>query len=276
MESIKQHVQALGIHLGGSLFVHSSLKAIGLSVRAEELIAALRTAVGDDGTLLMPTFTSRNEDYLDPANTPSVVGIVTEVFRTLPSVLRSRHPRHPVAAQGPAATELLEGHESAIGPCGQDTPFERHARKGGQILLIGVDLDTLTLLHTAEALLDLPYLNTTEGRYLNSNGQVQKVTMRQVPGGHRGGVRVFEQKFREDGLLTDGRIGNARTLLMDAGDVLESMLFLLRTDPTAALCRGDYCPDCVALKGRLFRFPGRKNACRSSRQIGLASRQNHP
>jgi len=248
---IEQQVQTLGIHSGGSLFVHSSLKAIGHPARSEELIAALRSALGDEGTLLMPTFTSRKEDYFDPANTPSVLGIVTEVFRSLPGVVRSRHPRHPVAAQGPAAAELLDGHENAIGPCGRDTPFEKHARMGGQILLIGVDLDTLTLLHTAEALLDLPYLNTIEGRYLDSSGKVQKMTMWQAPGEHRGGVRAFEKKFREDGLLRNGRIGNARTLLMDAESVLETMLSLLRADPTAALCRGDYCPDCVELKGRI-------------------------
>lgn len=251
MTALEQHVSALGIRRGAALFVHSSIKAVGPDVRAEDLIAALRAAVGEEGTLLFPTFTSREEAYFDPATTPSVMGAVAEVFRKMPGTLRSRHPRHPVAAQGPAARALLDGHERAVGPCGAGTPFERHARTGGQVLLIGVDLDTLTLLHTAEAHLDLPYLRQLEGRYLDTDGRVQQITMRQAPGGHRGGVRAFERVLRSRGLIRCGRIGNARTMLMDAGPVLDAMIELMQANPAAALCRGDYCPDCVDFKAKI-------------------------
>lgn len=251
MSILEQQVQGLGIGKGTSLFVHCSLKAIGAGTEAGTLISALRGAVGGEGTLMFPTFTSRQEDYFDPDNTASIVGVVTEVFRKMPGTLRSRHPRHPVAAQGAMAQQLVDGHENAIGPCGVDTPFERHARIGGQILLIGVDFDTLTLLHTAEAILDLPYLRELDGKYLDKNGKVQQITMRQAPGGHRGGVRSFEKVFRQRGLISYGRIGNAKTILMDAGPVLDSMIELLCANPAAALCRGDYCGDCVDFKAKI-------------------------
>jgi len=251
MNTLEEPVRALGIRRGTILFVHSSIKAVGPGARAEELIAALRSAVSPEGTLALPTFTSREEACFDPENTPSVMGAVAEVFRQMPGTLRSRHPRHPVAAQGPAARELLEGHEEAIGPCGAGTPLEKHARMGGQVLLIGVDLDTLTLLHTAEAFLDLPYLREIEGRYLDAEGEVRHLRMRQAPGGHRGGVRLFEKLLRDRGLIRCGRIGNARTMLMDAGPVLEGMVDILRADPAAALCRGGCCPDCVDFKGKI-------------------------
>ena len=251
MNKLKEQVHSLGIRPGVSLFVHSSVKAVGHDVRPEEVIALLREAVGDEGTLLFPTFTARDKEYFDPGTAPSVMGAASEVFRTMPGTLRSRHPRHPVAAQGPAAVELLEGHEHAIGPCGSGTPFEKHARSGGQILMIGVDLDTLTLLHTAEALLDLPYLFVLDGAYLDSGGSVKRITMHQAPGGHRGGVRLFEKAMRNLGLIRYGWFGNARTLLMDAGRVLDYMIERLRNDPMAALCRGDYCPDCTYLKSKI-------------------------
>ena len=155
------------------------------------------------------------------------------------------------AAQGPAAQALLKGHEETVGPCGADTPFERHARSGGQVLLIGVDLDTLTLLHTAEALLDLPYLNQIEGRYLGTDGLIRTSTMRQAPGGHRGGVRGFEKVLKNRGLIRYGRIGRARTMLLDAGPALDAMVEILTADPAAALCRGECCPDCVDFKGKI-------------------------
>ena len=248
---LKDQIGMLGIRPGTALFVHSSLKAVGYGVSAEALIEGLRAAVGAEGTLLFPTFTDRQEEYFDPAQTPSTMGIVAEVFRQMPNTLRSRHPRHPVAAQGPGAQVLLKGHEETIGPCGADTPFERHARSGGQVLLIGVDLDTLTLLHTAEALLDLPYLNCVEGRYLGVDGQIQTSTMRQAPGGHRGGVRSFEKVLKKRGLIRYGRIGGARTMLLDAGPTLDAMVEILTDNPAAALCRGEYCPDCVNFKGKI-------------------------
>ena len=40
-------------------------------------------------------------------------------------------------------------------------------------------------------------------------------------------------------------------MLMDAGPVLDAMIELLRADPAAALCPGDFCPDCVDFKGRI-------------------------
>ena len=251
MNELEEPIDALGIRPGTALFVHSSLKAVCHGVRAEALIEGLRAAVGAEGTLLFPTFTDRQEGYFDPAQTPSTMGVVAEVFRQMPNTLRSRHPRHPVAAQGPAAQALLKGHEETVGPCGADTPFERHARSGGQVLLIGVDLDTLTLLHTAEALLDLPYLNQIEGRYLGPDGLIRTSTMRQAPGGHRGGVRGFEKVLKNRGLIRYGRIGRARTMLLDAGPALDAMVEILTADPAAALCRGECCPDCVDFKGKI-------------------------
>ena len=102
---------------------------------------------------------------------------------------------------------------------------------GGQLLLIGVDLDTLTLLHTAEALLDLPYLQELEGKYLDANGQIQNMKMRQAPGGHRGGVRSFEKLFRDRDMIRYGRVASARTMLMDAETILDAMIERLRAEP---------------------------------------------
>src|SRR5438552_3781771 len=138
MGILEEQIGSLGITRGSALFVHSSIKAVGPKARAQDLIAALRTVVGDEGTLVFPTFTSREEDYFDPASTPSVMGAVAEVFRKMPGTLRSRHPRHPIAAHGPKAQELIEDHERAFGPCGVGTPFEKHARMGGQVLMVGV------------------------------------------------------------------------------------------------------------------------------------------
>ena len=251
LEIIRKHIRELGICRGTSLFVHISLKAIGLPVGPGDVITCIAEVLGPDGTLILPTFTARTEDYFDPVSTPTTMGVTPEYFRKMPGVLRSRHPRHPVAASGPSAAFLIEGHEKAYGPCGKDTPFYRHAEMGGQVLLIGVDLDTLTLLHTAEALLDLPYLRILKGRFLDAGGAVQEITMHQAPGGHRGGVRSFEGEFRRQGILSYGKIGSARTMLFSARKILDAMVEILREHPMAALCRSDACPDCTHFKAKI-------------------------
>ena len=244
-------LKELGIKHGDSLFVHSSIRAVGGEVKARELIEALFFAVGKEGTLLFPTFTSRNEEYFVPSQTPSVMGAVAEEFRKMPGVIRSFHPRHPVAAKGPMAEDLLKDHEKASGPCSEGTPFFKHANSGGQILLIGVDLDTLTLLHTAEAMLDLAYLNCMEAAYMDESGIIHHVKMKQVPGGHRGGVRGFEKVFREHGIIRYGRIGKGSAMLIDAKKSLDVMVDILSKDPMAALCPGNSCPDCETFKARI-------------------------
>ncbi|MCD6308397.1 MAG: AAC(3) family N-acetyltransferase, partial [Candidatus Latescibacteria bacterium] len=233
--------------------VPSPLKGIGEGARPLDVISALRAVVGDEGTLVFPTFTSREESCFIPEATESVMGAVAETFRKMPGVIRSRHPRHPVAAQGPAACELTRGHENATGPCGADTPFHRHAMSGGQILLIGVDLDTLTLLHTAEALLDLPYLRELKGTYRDESGVEHTISMRHAPGGHRGGIHFLEKLLRRKVLIKYGSFGHARTILMDAGSVLDELIDALTLDPMAALCRHENCPDCETFKGAVRR-----------------------
>jgi hypothetical protein len=122
---------------------------------------------------------------------------------------------------------------------------------GGQVLMVGVNLDTLTLLHTAEAILDLPYLDEMEGTYLDTDGHIRKIRMRQVPGGHRGGVYALEKKLCERGLIQYGHVNSARTMLMNASFVLNAMTELLRANPAAALCPNDFCPDCVDFKAKI-------------------------
>lgn len=62
--------------------------------RLDFLIEAIETAIGSDGTLVMPAFSysfTKGEPF-DVGNTPSVVGMVTERFRTRPGVRRTSDP----------------------------------------------------------------------------------------------------------------------------------------------------------------------------------------
>jgi len=70
----------------------------------ETVIRGLLGALGEGGTLLMPALSynlvrlAAPDVYplFDYKNTPSIVGKITEYFRTRPGTLRSLHPTHNV------------------------------------------------------------------------------------------------------------------------------------------------------------------------------------
>jgi aminoglycoside 3-N-acetyltransferase len=138
------------------LFVHSSLSACGhMKDGAETVIEALRSW-NAGGTLTMPAHSycypigTAPPPVFDPAVTRSVVGAVTDAFWRLPGVKRSLHPTHSIAAEGPAADDIVRGHETCDTPCGPRTPYERLVQADAAVLMFGARLDAYTLFHTAE------------------------------------------------------------------------------------------------------------------------------
>ena len=72
----------------------------------EGLIAALRSALGPEGTLVMPSMTADDDHPFDPRATSCIgMGIVAQTFWQLPGVLRSDNP-HAFAAAGPQAARI--------------------------------------------------------------------------------------------------------------------------------------------------------------------------
>ena len=101
--------QRIGIQRGDLVLVHSAFSKIGyLQGGPSAFIAALKTAVGPDGGIMMPSFpyiggtyeyVCRNELF-DVAKTPADVGQLQETFRTMPGTLRSLHPTHSYCVWG--------------------------------------------------------------------------------------------------------------------------------------------------------------------------------
>jgi aminoglycoside 3-N-acetyltransferase len=165
-------LRAAGIRPGGILMVHTQMSAIGWVVGgADTVVLALLDALGEDGTLLVYTCwehdafhiadwpEDRRAAYLrePPVFDPDVsqswtgVGRIPERVRTWPGARRSAHPLASVAALGRDADWLTREHRLDDG-YGASSPFARLVERRGQILLLGAPLETLTILHHAEAL----------------------------------------------------------------------------------------------------------------------------
>jgi aminoglycoside 3-N-acetyltransferase len=60
-----------------------------------------------------------------------------------------------VAAVGPLAEKLTTGHPNDD-PYGAGTPYARLVELGGKVVMLGAPLDTVTLVHHAEAIAEVP------------------------------------------------------------------------------------------------------------------------
>jgi aminoglycoside 3-N-acetyltransferase len=80
-------------------------------------------------------------------------GRIPERLRTWPGAERSTHPEASVVAVGARAAWLTEAHPGDHA-YGRGTPFARLVEADGQVLMLGAPLDTITLLHHAEAIAD--------------------------------------------------------------------------------------------------------------------------
>ena len=99
------------------------------------VVEALLEAVGQQGTLVVPTFTHSGTTHFDPRSSPSLNGAITEAARAHPRAVRSWHPTHAVTAIGPSAADLVRDdlERGALGRVrlpGQGTHDDQRAFNG--------------------------------------------------------------------------------------------------------------------------------------------------
>lgn len=169
-------LRALGISSGDPLMVHAAISTVGELINGPDtLIDALRHAVGEAGTLIAYTdWDARYEALLDeagkipvrwrekiegfdPAKSRAIRdnGIFPEFLRTTPGALRSDNPGASVAALGAKAAWLTENHPLDYG-YGPGSPLAKLVEAGGKVLMVGAPLDTMTLIHHAEHIAQIP------------------------------------------------------------------------------------------------------------------------
>jgi aminoglycoside 3-N-acetyltransferase len=235
IQEIIESLRAIGVQEGDNLAVHSSLHSLGwVDGGANGVVDALMQTLTPNGTLLMPTMNRREPVWLH-AQTPSKVGKITEVFRTMEGVCRSIHPTHSVAAWGKRAGEFVEGHPAASA-LGVDSPFHRLSKAGGKVLMIGVTYTTCSMIHVAEAIAKVPYMGIFYPGYelpllaRLANGMELTFHPFENPG-DSSCFQVVERRLEADGRLTLGRIGQARSTLALGRDVLTASMECLRDNP---------------------------------------------
>jgi aminopeptidase-like protein/aminoglycoside N3'-acetyltransferase len=254
IESMKEHLSveelcdALGkvcIARGDTLYCYVSLDALGTFEPAgtsELLLNCLLEAVGEEGTILVPTYTfsfSRQEEFdIRKSQTQrgpwSTSTEFLEFFRHHPRSVRSRDPIYSVAGMGKRAKELFADLPNTC--FGKGSLYDRLVQVGGKICAIGVGLQEVTFLHHVEEMAGAPFrfkkLYTGYIRELSvpeKLGWVCSIPLlpqQEKPNGQR-----LDELCKSSGKCKSVHVGSGKISCMAAADIAGLLSAALASDP---------------------------------------------
>ena len=159
-DELVRQIRKFGIEQGATLVVHSSWhQHNGFRDKPADLIKALKTAVGNNGLLVMTSMPYHNMSSAEwlakgkPMNvrrSPSMMGLVSEVFRRSEGVHRSLSATHPLLAWGKDAQDFISGHQHTDRPFGRQSPFAELLERNALILGFDAPFSTFTFTHFVE------------------------------------------------------------------------------------------------------------------------------
>ena len=242
-------LKALGLGAGDWVAVHSSVKSIGwVKGGPVEVIEALIESVAPGGVVMMPLFVIPDEEPIDLAKRPTYLGLLPETFRKYPGVARSFHPTHSVGIHGPGAHEIAASHRNFT-YIGAGSPYHQLVLNHGWVLHVGTDFNSGSIIHLAEVLAEVPYLDISYPGFERAftaratDGSTITAQPREVPADSKMFYLVQEEMDRR-GLLRKGMIGRAPSILARAGEIVDIAVEMMREDPWQFLCDFPYCSAC--------------------------------
>ena len=146
----------LGLNKGDIVLIHSNVASLGKVEKGlEGIFFAVREIIGNEGTLVVPTFTFSfcRGKVFDLKKSKSENGVFTEYVRKLPGTVRSPHGITSFAAIGQEAIPMMSmSDKTSYGP-GSIPGNLRNA--GCKVLQIGVPVISHT--HYVERLVGVEY-----------------------------------------------------------------------------------------------------------------------
>lgn len=257
-QTLATGLRELGVAPGDTLMVHASVRAVGEVAGGPDLIhLALKDAVTADGTLMMYASCPRYYDevgrgHLSPDQERELVeklpvfdpltaradrdnGALVELLRTYPGSMVNPHVARFVV-WGRQASYLLSEQPWNY-PFGQGSALERLVRLDGKILLLGCDHDTVTLLHYAEHIVDIPDKRVARFKVpVAEEGNRVWREMEEFDTSSDGAHPNWPDRFFArivDTYLTaghnlGGRVGDAQCFLLESRGLLELALRVMR------------------------------------------------
>lgn len=161
LDDIQSFLVKAGIKPGATVMLHSAWEPLNSgNFTAAELIKMLVGYLGEEGTLAMPAFPHGEKQVsgalFNVKRTPSAGGMLTEVFRRFPGVVRSINLNHSVCALGPNADFLTSEHHKSETSWDKKSPYYRLRELEDTWVVgfgVGHRLKVATAVHCVEAVL---------------------------------------------------------------------------------------------------------------------------
>jgi len=240
---LQRELKDLGICAGDTLMVHASLRSVGpVEERGQGVLSALLGVLGPEGTLMAyADFEPTSEvPYFDIRRSPACphYGVFAELVRTYPEAVRSANPGASMVAIGAKAQWLCERHSTDYG-YGPEGPLGKLVSVRGKVLLLGSDLDQVTLLHLAEHLADIPNKRVVT-RSLNvahDDGSLGSVMIEEFDTSNPVVSAMPEKLFASvvgnflaTGAASSGRVGRALSYLLPAKELVSYAVSVIERD----------------------------------------------
>jgi aminoglycoside 3-N-acetyltransferase len=245
---LREDVRRMGVSGGDTIMIHAAMSEVGPLLNGPDaFIGAIFDILGPEGTLIAYTdWDSVHTDLLDddgrvlpewrehvpgfdPANSRAVRmnGILAEFIRTTPGARRSGNPGASVAALGARAEWITENHALDYG-YGPSSPLARLVEANGKVLMVGAPWDTMTLIHHADHLAQLPDKRTLryEVPFAGANGTTWRLIAEYdtsepvVNGLPENYIEQIVTAYVQNGGGQHGMIGKAASLLVEAKPML--------------------------------------------------------
>lgn len=242
-KELKNQLEEMRIDPKGTLLVHSSMKAIGEVEGGADTVLDVLSGYMREGLLVLPTHTwaqmSPAYTVFDVENEPSCVGVLTNLFRKRPGVIRSLHPTHSVAALGKDAADYAAGEENARTPCPRNGCWGKLYDRRASILFIGCGLTRNTFLHGVEEWCGTPNrLAKTPQDFTVITAAGDRITVPQYRHHTEPPVEdvsehygKMQPAFEKAGAVRYGRFGGAACILGDAVQMADVTTEYLLKDP---------------------------------------------
>jgi aminoglycoside N3'-acetyltransferase len=248
----------LGVAPGDPIMLHASVRAVGeVAGGPDQIHLALKDALTTDGTLIMyascPAYydevgrghlsTEQKRELLDklPPFDPQTArcqrdnGTLVELLRTYPGSLVNPHVARFVI-WGKSASHLVSSQPWDYA-FGRGSVLDRFVALGGKILLLGCDHDTVTFLHYAGHIVDIPGKGVATYKVpVEENGTRVWREMEEFDTSDAGAhpnwparffariVNIYMAQTKDRG----GRVGGAPSVLMDASGLLDFALRVMK------------------------------------------------
>lgn len=242
---------SVGVGRGSTVLVHpdaivaAQFASTPTEQRLDHLIESIDAAIGESGTLLIPTFSysfTKGEPF-DVLQTPSTVGMVSERFRMLPGVSRSADPIFSFACRGLLARELCA---IPVKECfGPESVFAALHRLNAHIVDLGCSMSRGgTFVHYVETAhgVDYRFRKVFSGTVILADRQPHECSVvynvRDLTRRSAADLQRLQKRLANGKQLRSVDVGRSRIMAVTANDLFDTAWKMLDEDPVSLIAEG--------------------------------------